>query len=111
MRATRPTTRAAHAARKLREPFLDTDTPRLRFFAGDYPAYPLIARERRNILPHSPRRRRSPKSLSKVLRHGMDHPTLFSHKCILPNLPVPEGQLESGTQAAEALMREEASAV
>ena len=56
--AARPTAGAAHAAFELGECLLDTDTPRLRFLAGGDPTDPLIARERRNIFPHRPRRRR-----------------------------------------------------
>ena len=53
-----PTTRPAHPAFELGDSLPDTDTPRFRFFAGRNPANPLIARERRNIVPHCPRRRR-----------------------------------------------------
>ena len=57
MNTAGPTAGAAHAASKLRECLLDTDTPRLRFLARDDPADPLIAREGRNIFPYCPRRR------------------------------------------------------
>ena len=57
MNTTGPAAGSAHSALKLRECLLDTDTSRLRFFAGDDPANPLIARERRNILPYYSRRR------------------------------------------------------
>ena len=52
MHTAGPTTGAAHAALEFRKCLFDADTPRLRFFAGDDPAYPLIACERRNIVPY-----------------------------------------------------------
>ena len=52
MRTACPATGAAHAAFELRECLFDTYTPRFRLFAGDDPANPLVARERRNILPY-----------------------------------------------------------
>lgn len=53
MRAARPAARTAHTSRKLREPFLDPDISRLRFLAGGDPAYPLVACQRSDVLPHS----------------------------------------------------------
>ena len=51
MRAAGPTTRPAHSALELREGFLDADIPRFGFFAGGHPTDPLIARQRRDVVP------------------------------------------------------------
>lgn len=51
MRASRPAAGAAHAALHLGEGFLDANVARLRFFSRGNPAYPLVARERRNVFP------------------------------------------------------------
>ena len=87
-----PATGAAHATFELRESFPDSDIARLRFFAGREPANPLVARERRNVVPHSFRRRRLHQGLLPVTRHCMCRPTgelVRSHTVILSN---PQGQ-------------------
>src|SRR5687768_11885433 len=66
MEATDPTTRPAHSALEFRERLPDTDIPRLHFLAGRNPAYPLVARERRDIVPERPHRRRRHNGVSKV---------------------------------------------
>src|SRR3989344_2426099 len=83
VRTPRPAAGAAHAASELRNSLLDTDIPRLRFFARSNPANPLVARKRRNVFPHRPRRRRLNQGLSQILRHFMycatNEPPSFSH--------------------------------
>jgi len=64
MNATGPTTRSALPVYKPRARPLDPATPRLRFLGRDNPADPLIACERRNILPGCSRCFRRSKSLS-----------------------------------------------
>ena len=88
MNTASPTTRPAHSASKLRECLLDTDTPRLRFFAGRNPAYPLVAREWRNIFPCCSRRQGRSNGFSQIRRHFMYHTTgdsFFGHKVDLSN--------------------------
>ena len=51
MNAAGPAARSAHSPFHLRESLLDTDISRLRFLAAYDPADPLVARERRNVLP------------------------------------------------------------
>lgn len=69
MNTTDPATRPAHTTFKLRECFLDADTPCLRLLAGRNPAYPLIACERRDIFPYREGLRGRGKGLSQILRH------------------------------------------
>ena len=73
MHTAGPTTGPTHATFELRECLLDTDTPRLRFFAGRDPADPLIACKGRDVFPHRSRRRRLYEGLSQIIRHGMHH--------------------------------------
>ncbi len=51
MDAAGPTTGAALSSYQFVERPLDVISSRFRFFGGDSPADPLIARKRRNILP------------------------------------------------------------
>lgn len=51
MRAAGPTTRSAHSAFQLCESLLNPDNSRLRHFPRGNPTDPLVASERRNILP------------------------------------------------------------
>ena len=77
-----PATGAAHATFELRESFPDSDIARLRFFAGRDPANPLVARERRNIVPYCPRRRRLNQGLLPIIRHSVHGATreiVFGH--------------------------------
>ena len=88
MRATGPAARAAHSAFKLGECLFDTDIPRLRFFAGDDPANPFVARERRDVVPYRFRRRCLNQGLLPIIRHCMYRPTgdlVFAHMTILSN--------------------------
>ena len=64
MNTTGPATRPAHSFYKLRTRPLDPVATRLRFLGGDYPANPLIARKRRNIIPCCSCRRGRSKGLS-----------------------------------------------
>ncbi len=88
MRAARPAAGPAHAACESGKPFLDSDTSRLRLLARGDPADPLVACERRDILPRSKRRWRRHERLSKVLRHRMHCAAsnfFFGHVCMLPD--------------------------
>ena len=57
MRTAWPATRPAHSFFKFRAHPLNVLPTGFRFLDGEYPADPLIARERRKILPLCPRRR------------------------------------------------------
>ena len=92
MNTTRPAAGAAHPAFELRESLLDANSPRFRFFAGDDPANPFIAREWRNIFPYRFRRRRLNQGLLPIIRHRMYCATgklILGHMMILSN---PQGQ-------------------
>src|SRR3989344_3941360 len=73
MNATCPTTRPAFPFDKLRARSLDPVTPRLGLLGGLNPAYPLIAREWRNILPCCSHRPARSKGLSQIHWHSMNH--------------------------------------
>src|SRR5262249_52511979 len=64
VRAAWPATRPAHSLLKLRTYTLNVLLSGFRFFYGDNPADPFIARERRNILPFCQRRRVRNENLS-----------------------------------------------
>ena len=74
MNTAGPATRPAHSALKLGECLLDTDVSRLCFLAGDDPTNPLVACERRNVVPHGPCRRRLIQGLLPIARHCMHRP-------------------------------------
>src|SRR3989344_340451 len=103
MNTTDPTARPAHSAFQLRECLLDSYSPRLRFLARDNPANPFVARERRNIFPHSECFRRRGKGLPQILRQfvycsGGD----FYHSCILPTLPALYHAYNAGNNCHES---------
>jgi len=56
MRATGPTARPPHPARKFGQGFLDPDASRFLLFARDDPANPLVTRQGRDIVPYGLRR-------------------------------------------------------
>src|SRR6516162_913326 len=64
VRTAWPATRPAHSFLKFRAYPLNVLPSGFRFLDGDHPADPLIARERRNILPFCPRHRVRNESLS-----------------------------------------------
>ena len=76
MRTADPTAGPAHAARELRERFLNPDASCLRFFPRYDPTNPFVPCERRNILPHFFRPSVGNKSLPQVRWHCMWH-TVF----------------------------------
>ena len=73
MRTAWPATRPAHSFLKFRAHPLNVLPTGFRFLDGEYPADPLIARERRNILPQCSRCRRLHESLLQILRHFVCH--------------------------------------
>jgi len=73
MRAAGPTTRPAHSFYKLGVRPFNPVTPCLRFLGRNNPADPLIARQRRNILPGWSRRFGGSNDFSQVRRKFMDH--------------------------------------
>ena len=87
VRAAEPTTRSAHAAFHFGNCFLDTDVARLLKLARRDPADPLVARERRDVLPQSKYFRLRDYSLSKVFGKFMYRPSCdaCAHVGILSN--------------------------
>ena len=71
MRAAGPAAGAAHPAPELGERLLDTDAAGLGLLAGDNPADPLVARERRDVLPRRSRSWSCGQSLSQICGEGV----------------------------------------
>jgi len=84
--ATAPTARPAFPGYQfIARPF-HVVFSRFRFFSGNNPTDPLIACQRRNVLPSCPCHRGRNKSLSQIRRHFMWHTngdSLFIHIFIL----------------------------
>lgn len=86
MRTTRPATRPAHSGFHFRKRLPDADVSRLGEFPGRDPANPLVASERRYILPERKHLQGRDDSFSKirrkfVYRTGGD--SFFGHNLIL----------------------------
>lgn len=73
MWATGPAARSAHATFEFGKCFLNTNTSGLFFFARSHPANPLVAGERRYIVPHRLCRRSGSKRLAQVCWQAVCH--------------------------------------